>query len=239
MRDMKLSSLIVTAVLLCASSLSQARPAVVFSCGIPTNLPQWQTLTTLYRNAFDALGYDFSMVYLNTKREIYEHKYSDKYDGICARTPRSIEELKQYNLVMVDSPVGDPSTVLWRYKASTKPGTSDKPMLQAHTKVGYLRGNSLSKTFIDEFADVTAVTFIKPNLGMKSLAAGRVDYWIGFSYTADFLAENLNLHDRIEKVGIIRQDFFYPFLHLRLSSLKEPLEQQLKQAMAQRGSLIK
>ncbi|MEC8426929.1 MAG: hypothetical protein VXZ35_00780, partial [Pseudomonadota bacterium] len=233
-RYIKLPSLLMTVFLLCYSCLSQARPSIVFSCGIPTSLPQWQTLETLYRKAFDTLGYDFSMVYINTKRMLHEHKYYDKYDGICAFTRMPPERLQEYGLILVESPVGDPNTALWRNKSTTAPD-SDSPLLQPNTQAGYLRGNNIGKRFIQQFPSVTPVTFIKPNLGMKTLAAGRIDYWVGFAYTADFLAEDLELTDTVEKVAIIRQDFFYPLITEKLLSLKTPLENQLKQAAKNRG----
>lgn len=236
---MKLAALFSILIWLSVSPQSLARPEVVFSCGIPTNLPQWQTLETLYREAFDALGHDFSMVYVNTKREMYEHKYSDRYDGICIRTRTSIAALEEYGLFIVEAAVGDPNTALWRNKQSTQPKRPGESILPPNSKVGYLRGNSLSEDYIKEFAGAKAISFIKPNMGMKSLATGRIDYWIGFGHTAELLVENFGLHDRVEKVAIIRQDYFYPFMHSRLSPLKKPLEKLLQQAMERRGSLIK
>ena len=224
--------------LLCYSTLAQARPTIVFSCGIPTSLPQWQTLETLYKEAFDTLGYDFSMVHINTMRMLHEHKHYDKHDGVCAFTRMRPERLKEYGLILVESPVGDPNTALWRNKSTAVSG-SDAPLLQRNTKAGYLRGNNIGYRFIQQFPTVTPVTFLKPNLGMKTLAAGRIDYWVGFARTADFLAEDLELSDTVEKVAIIRQDFFYPLITEEHSSLKVPLENQLRQAAKNRGGLIK
>ncbi|GAA5314846.1 MAG: hypothetical protein AseanaTS_00500 [Candidatus Pelagadaptatus aseana] len=219
---------------------AHARPMVTFTCPIPSSLPQWQSLTEVFTEAFDRLGYDFAMVYLHTKRELFSHKNTDDYDGLCVRLQSFNQEAADYNLLFINAPVGDPYTSLWRNKASTPATDSGQPItLQPNTQAGFLRGSSLSEKYINSFPAVTAISFLRPDQGLKTLAAGRIDYWIGFGYTSDYLAARLNLGDTIEKVADIRQDFLYPFLNKKHVELKQPLEQEIDRIMAERGTVIR
>jgi hypothetical protein len=231
---------ILCAVILCLLTLqAQARPEIKFSCPIPESLPQWADLIGIYTEAFDTLGYDFSMVYLNTKREIFNHIHNNEFDGICIRGKSFLESAKEHQLFMIESPVGSPVISLWRHKASTPPPGDQPTILEANTRVGYLRGGNRSLDYINSFADVTPVSFLRPDLGIKSLAAGRINYWIGFSYTSDHLSSKLNLGDAIERVATIEQRTFYPYLHERHRTLKAAFEKEISRIMSKRHSLVK
>lgn len=219
---------------------AHARPIIKFTCPIPSSLPQWGALMEIFTEAFDTLGYDFSMSYINTKREIFSHRNTNDYDGICIRLETFEEEAKNYNLIIVRAIVGDPYTGLWRNLKNTPPPDPENPnALSPNTWVGYLQGSSLSAKYIEGFPDSIAVSFLRPDLGMKSLAAGRIDYWIGFSHTSDYLNEALNLGEAIEKIGDLRQDLFFPFINERHSEIKAPLEKEITRIMKERGSLVR
>jgi hypothetical protein len=219
------------------------RPEITFTCPIPPSLPQWQQLVDAYSEALDPLGYDFSMVYLNGRREIYELKNTSKYDGTCIRRRSFVESFRSYGLVLVDAPVGDPETAVWRYKKAgseaRKADSSAAGLFHPKATVGYLRGNGLAAEFLEAYRDISIETFLKPNLGMKTLASGRIDYWVGYAHTADHLVEHLDIGANVERVAIVRQDFFYPFITTKYSELKEPFEKSLRRVMEKRGSLIK
>lgn len=220
------------------SSISQAQSRILFSCRIPTNLPQWQMLVDVFSEAFGALGYDFEMHYLNGRRENYELKNSDKYDGTCIRLKSFSAVADEYNMVVVNSPVGDPYTSVWKNRKIGEPEDPSSLFIK-DANVGYLRGNGVAESYLKDYGPINTISFLRPDLGIKTLVSGRIDYWVGYSHTAEHLAEHMNFYGSIEKIADVRQDYFYPVISKRYLDIKPQLEHELTRIMGARAGLIR
>lgn len=174
-RPIHLLTPLLLTVVLGFSSVSHAQSQILFSCRIPTNLPQWQMLVDAFSEAFGALGYEFEMHYLNGKRETYELKNSDKYDGTCIRRRSFTEKADEYNMVLIDAVVGDPYTSVWRNRNVPVPAEPSRIFIE-DANVGYLRGNTIAQEYLSQQGNINGVTFLRPDLGVKTLVSGRIDY---------------------------------------------------------------
>jgi ABC-type amino acid transport substrate-binding protein len=219
------------------STEASLRPTMTFSCGIPTSLPQWQILHDIYTTAFDKLGYRFAMVYVNTKREGAELKKGDVFDGSCARKRGFIDANDASSVILINTPIGRSSISAWRY-AGYVDRSGPAQLFSTGARVGYLRGTSSAKLLAEAYPAVTLVSFLKPSMGIKSLAAGRIDYWVGFTETVKFLIHQNGLGSFIVKVDDVGANTLYPFLDKKHQDLAGPLKSQLEAILAERGHLV-
>jgi len=177
------------------------------------------------------------MTYINTQRERAELQKSDMLDGSCARKKDFADSNDASKVVLIDTPVGRSSVSVWRHIGHLHAPLPEN-MFSEGAKVGYLRGTSIAKLLVAKQADATLVSFLKPDLGIKTLAAGRVDYWVGFTATVKFLAEKLGLNVAIVKVANVGTSTLYPFLNKKHKNLVEPLSKELDVIFLERGQLV-
>ena len=233
---MSLKRMLVFILLLSYSVLASSRPTMLFSCAVPESQPQWVVTMAVYTEAFDKLDYDFSMVYVNPTRERSEHKYSQSYDGACARGGDFADEFDINSIVKIDAVIAKTIISVWR-RADVVAEPSDA-LFFAGAKVGYVRGTMHADSIFLEHADVVPVSFLKPIMGLKTLAAGRIDYWLGIAVAGSAIVQHFDLQSLVVKTADVGSVNLYPFLNKKHSSIAEQLQVELKSIMERRGSLI-
>jgi hypothetical protein len=195
----------------------------------------------VYTQAFDKLGYDFSMVYVNTNWEQKELKRGS-FGGTCVRRRDFISEFGLNNLVLIDTPVSLQERSVWGHLEqlgdSTKhDSTQNNPFMAAGSEVGFLRGASIEKYLVEHYPDVTLVTFLKSESGLKALIAKRIDYWVGYSAPANFNFQKFGLNS-VAKIGDVEAVTLYAYLNKKHKALAGPLKAELKAIFFERGHLI-
>jgi hypothetical protein len=98
------------ALLLFAAAVARAGPTasnkhINFTCSLDASSPTTKTLESYYRDAFQRLGYTFSMQQRPARRAIAEAA-SGVSDGDCARVKGVLDETYSGHLLAVDVIIG-------------------------------------------------------------------------------------------------------------------------------------
>ena len=233
---MSVQKFLLCIVLITNSVFAASRPAISFSCVVPDNLPQWAEVMEVYTNAFDNIGFDFSMVYVDPKHEIEDLINLHSYDGICGRVHNFSDELRIESIVRLNTAVM--KTVLSVYRHPAMSTETPNVLFFPGAKVGYLNSILVHKSILADHDEVIAVSFLKPEMGIKSLAEGEIDYWVGVSVVGEYMIKQLKVESSVTKIVNLKSDALYPYLNIKHSNIVTPLEVELQKIIEQRGSLI-
>jgi len=223
--------------LLTVAPQNLAGDRIVFTCAGTRLAPDLVELLNLYRDAFDALGIEFSYLLTPITRSI-TNAASGTSDGVCARSHGYIEDSGAPNLVRVEAVIATVDMQLWSHTqyAST---TSKEVLSKIGHRVGYRRGFSWVKNYMDRQQGIDLVAVNTTAAGLKMLATGRLDLYVGAGLEIAVDLENLSFPQPIYLVGILGSLNMHPHLHERHKHLAAPLAFELNRLIETRGGPIR
>jgi ABC-type amino acid transport substrate-binding protein len=209
-------------------TLPEIKPnQIIFGCPIPDDSPAFKHLAKAFGEAFNILGYDFKMVSLPRARDVAA-LVTDKIDGSCGRM--DIPPFNQDpNLLRLEVVSGSFSVKV----VSTKPRELIRSLddLERGSRIGFIRGTKLSADMVSSYPHLSAVGLTSSDIGIKMLAAGRIDYLADVPVTIDYLLKKININKKIYVVSDFPDRYFYAYLRSRHRALKKPLEDYLNQKL--------
>ncbi|GAA5314994.1 MAG: hypothetical protein AseanaTS_01980 [Candidatus Pelagadaptatus aseana] len=206
---------------------------IVFSCSIPAQYPLFEVVEDFYRQAFEALGYRFTMVPMPRIREMAE-VINGRVDGSCVRTNLPPFNDKEH-LILVDVPLAGVSTII----LSTRQLDGEPEQILTSGRLGYVRGSQVSINALKHFPGMEVVGLNTQESGLKMLVAGRIDYLLDNSVVVKIVSETLGIESLLYRKSFGDPVLLYPYLNRRYEELAEPLAEQLRHQLQQYpGNLI-
>lgn len=191
---------------------------IIFSCSIHTESTIYKGIEHRYTQMFDQLGYSFQQISMPRSREAHELSLGN-IDGICGRA--KLHETKQPNSVRVKVPILHTNIRVWSLSASDEIRSSDD--LIPARKIAYVRGSTFLEQALSGYQGHLVPTY-DMLIGIKMLAAGRVDYLVGFDNMYQNLIKDTVLKAPIYGVGVLDSVAIYPYFHSSRSDLAEKVE---------------
>lgn len=226
-------ALAISAAFLAFSAAAEPRPTIVFSCWIPPSVPLHQRLSTLYAEAFDALGYDFEMHYRPNQRSLMEAR-AGVTDGDCARTDTYGQENPNVPLVRVEAQIASTSLEVW----SSLPGLhvdSLESLAARDYRIGYVRGHVAVRSLMEHYPDLRLTSVTGTEHGLKMLSAGRLDLFLGTSVSTRQEIEALQLPATLYSAGHLMVLRGHPYLNSEREALATPLAEELMKRLPEGG----
>lgn len=185
--------------LLAFSSAAAAQPTITFSCWVHPDVPAYSRLEQLYRESFAALGYAFVMHHRPNQRSLMEAE-SGQTDGDCVRTHDYTEQNPDSRLIVVDTLLAQATLEAWsHHDGLTLSSTED--LYREEWRIGYERGHVAVQALINRHALPAVIPVVNSRSGLKMLAAGRIDLFIGTSVSIRQTIEQLDLPGPIYPAG--------------------------------------
>lgn len=203
------------------------RPIIVFGCSVSANNQYYEQAESFYRKVFTKLGYRFSMLSLPRTRELAELK-KGQLEGSCGRRfspPYAVFP----ELVRVPVAIGTLSQVLLSRDAT--PGIPSLSDLPDGKRIAYVRGGITATEFVNQYPNLDPIAVVDAEVGIKMLAAGRVDYFLGISITTRDVLTRLHFDQKIYQHVQMNKLEIYPYLAPKARYLVEPLENAIKQQL--------
>lgn len=198
---------------------------IVFSCPIPSRYPLFKKIEAFYRDAFAALGYQFTMLSLPRMREMVE-VLNGRLDGSCARA-----DVKPFNDVSSLLRIRVPVAEVMRVILSTRQINASES-LPAVGQLGYVRGAQMSTNALKDFPGMDLVVLNTPESGLKMLVAGRIDYMLDNNLAVDIVSERLVMDSLLYRQPYGKPIPMYPYLNRRHKDLLEAFEKQVRLQLA-------
>jgi ABC-type amino acid transport substrate-binding protein len=206
---------------------NQKPSTIVFGCAIPGRTEAFKEVEALYRKAFDELGYQFAMVSLPRARELAELN-SGRLDGSCARGLKA-----PFNALRPMIKVATPIVKYSIQILSNKAGQSlSNGKVEAGSRVAYVRGGNITKEYIPHLGSIRPTPVTNAAIGIKMLAAKRVDYLIDTTTTLSTTLKSLRIDQPIYTVRTFDENYLYPFLSHRHAMLATPLAGKLEDLLS-------
>ncbi|WP_168188957.1 substrate-binding periplasmic protein [Thiomicrorhabdus sediminis] len=209
-----------------APSLAQAKKSFVMGFPMsPDSAPLYRFFYQLYLQAFTRLGYEFSIKQLPLKRSSLMAN-NGEVDGEPNRIFAYGETYA--NMVRVDEPVFINRVVAIanndEFHVDSWQSLQDSNLYVAHL-IGSLRTErELNKVLPKS----SIVSNSEVQFSLDQLLAGRVDLYIDLqSRISPNLAQEK--YKTLQQVGILVEEFAYPYVHVKHKALAEGLAKVLKQ----------
>lgn len=207
---------------------------IIFGCSIPIFSQAFSELETLYRGAFKVLGYEFQMLSLPRARERAE-LLGGKLDGTCARG-----DVEPYNnfrsLLKLQPPITQ--MALKVYSRQPMMAITDLDQLPADSTVAYVRGTTLARLILQRSPRLQPKDVTSAAIGIKMLAAGRVDYFLGLSSVSDYVLGKLDIRQMLFVVSDLPPIYLHPYINARHNALHKPLQTYIQGYMAERSDQV-
>lgn len=209
------------------SVLADTKPLIRFSCTAGYNSAMFKALQSLYSDAFNSLGYHFSM-HQNTAAASLSLADQGSVDGECIRV-KGIEQ-QQNNLIRVDVILAQAHFSLWSYredlhlKAMTE---IDQQQLQ----LGYIKGTRAVEEYLDNIGQSAAI-FSSHKLALRALKIGQIDLLLVVAPALEIGLDGQQEFGYPQNVFKVFRTQGYPYLHKNNASLKAPLEAALKRLLS-------
>lgn len=217
------------------SASLNATPLITFSCWVPTGAPLYERAETLFREAFEELGYDFAMHYRPNQRSLMEAN-AGTTDGDCAR-PHSYPKLDpRTELVKVDALLAQTSVEAWSHKKALSLASIEE-LQQAPYRIGYERGDMAVQSLVDYYELPHLIQVPSTASGLKMLSAKRIDLFIGTSISIRQELEHLEptLPRALHSVGHLKEIQGHPYLHRKHRHLAPALARALRKRLPEEG----
>lgn len=201
----------------------RGRDTIIFSCSLHSTSRIFQILQRQYSRQFEQLGYNYHQVSMPREREAHELSQGN-IDGTCGRT--EIHALNQPNAVRVKFAIVSSKIRVWSLSAVEDIRELDDLIPQR--RIAYVRGTTVLEQRLAGYRGhlIPTTTMV---IGMKMLAAGRVDYLVGIDNVYQSIIADTVFQAPIYAVGTLGTIEAYPYLHRRHSELAERLEGLLQQ----------
>jgi ABC-type amino acid transport substrate-binding protein len=207
---------------------------IIFGCSIPSFSQAFSELETLYRGAFNALGYEFQMFSLPRARERAE-LLGGKLDGTCARA--DVEPYKSFrSLLKLQPPITE--MALKVYSRQPMKVITNLDQLPSGSTIAYVRGTTLARLILQRSPRLHPKDVTSAAIGIKMLAAGRVDYFLGLSSVSDYVLGKLDIRQMLFVVSDLPPIYLYPYINTRHNALHKPLQNYIREYRAERSQQV-
>lgn len=221
---------ILPCLLLCTySTLASDQKTIRFSCSVNEKSDHFRYFTELYSQAFEQLGYQFSMLSLPPLRELAQLR-EQQIDGVCARTDGILSTPDTDTLIRVNEVVAKSHMVIYGVDKHTLIDTNNLQSLQQY-RVGYRRGylglvDSLKSVGLKKLHPIEL-----SNHGVRQLASSRIDIYIDQHIAIlSALKQHPDLEEKIHNLGSYKKRKVFAYLIPRHHRLAEPLASSLRLA---------
>lgn len=218
---------------------NEKEKGIHFTCSLPQDLPEIQRLHSYYRDAFAALGYQFSMTHKPAKRSLAE-AVSGVSDGECARAVETLEPEETAELVPVNVVVGSSSVNVW--SREDKALTLEDLASSKHV-ICYVDSNYSSRFWLEKIKTLypdqapAAFTVNSEQTALRMLAFGRLTHCIGPQLLFRAAARKASLSGQVFDNGKLGTVYAQPLLHKDHRALAEPFSRELKAIVEARGAI--
>ncbi|GAA5316454.1 MAG: hypothetical protein AseanaTS_16580 [Candidatus Pelagadaptatus aseana] len=197
-------------------------------CSMPLQGSTYTQLESLYRAAFNNLGYNLEYHYILRARAVEELK-AGRVDSECART-QHFSKITEGQATRVNSIVLTGSIDAFaNHNNRQLQGYDD---LTGEDRVAFVRGTQMIEDKLVE-TPVQIVPVTSAEHGLKMLSAGRVDFYVGFNRETQITIDKILLDTPLFNVGLLDDVTAYPFLHKRYQHLAVPLAAELEKIKGQ------
>ncbi|BFM16039.1 hypothetical protein R50073_22220 [Maricurvus nonylphenolicus] len=206
---------------------------LLFGCSVSKNSRVFKIADKFYSKIFANLGYTLTMVALPRAREIAELN-KGVLDGTCARgdhTPfNQNDQLRKLN-----TPI---ASVTYEIIA-TKP---QAPMHQysdipTDKRVAFVRGSPIVDDILSYHPAHNRIPVTNVAIGMKMLAANRVDFFMEIYESYSEVLENESFSASFFSVSNFSPIALYPYINKRHQHLREDIETEIANQLAKAGQL--
>lgn len=215
------------------SSTLHAAPTITFSCWIPPDVPLYSRVESLFRQAFEELGYEFEMHHRPNQRSLMEAR-TGTTDGECARTYRYAEQEPDSGLVRVDTMITRTSLEAWSHRTDLEL-SSVQDLHREPMRIGYVRGHVAVKNIVEQQALPYLIPVANSDNGFKMLSAQRLDLFIGTSVSTRQELEQLDLPNPIYSAGHLMDLRGHAYLHEKHRALAPKLARELSRLLPEGG----
>ena len=195
-----------------------------FGCSAKPNSPPFQASFNVYKTAFKALGYDFIMSYVPTARGASNLK-SGYFDGSCARSSTFIQ-VQAENIIVIEVPIAFTQMKVWSLSDSSKI-TSLDDIDKTNASVAIITGLVNLEERLKKHPNININRVTYPEQGLKLLASGRVDLYIGVQELAVHTLKNTLIDRPLYDAGLLFEETMYPVLHKKHSAIADAFTQEL------------
>lgn len=184
----------------------------------------------VYIEAFKRLGYEYKSLFLPTKRAIIDADLG-KYDGLVARIPELNIDNEYPNLVMVNEPIYEGSSIVVISKIKDLTINKWEDLTEYNYIVAYKRGTKKLDLVLDTYVDKDKIVITDDtDQSLKMLLNGRIDIIIEpYDTIEKALVDEKFINEGIIINGSVGKTQLFPFLHKKHSDLLVPLAKALQE----------
>lgn len=213
---------------------------IYFTCSLDASIPAVQTLESYYREAFKRLGYTFEIRQRPARRAIAEAANGIS-DGECARIKNQLDETYRNHLLTADVIIGRSTINIWGRQPER---ISLADLANPKLTIGYIDGIESSRRLLEKmtlkYGDKAPNPLAVANYAaaLRMLTAGRIDYCIGPQPSLQTAAVQTNLTEQVFDAGTLYTIEASPVLNIKHRKLLEPLSRELRDIIAERGTIV-
>ncbi len=202
---------------------------IIFGCSIAKSSEVFPVIEGFYRQLFHKLGFDFKMIALPRAREIAELNRG-ALDGSCGR--ENIEPfISSKNLQMIDVPIAEVTFDVLALSAQGK--IKSLSQLPPDSTVAYVRGSEKLKKVLQTTSHLKLIRVTTPDIGMKMLAAKRIDYFVGANATYTDVIERSDFNVPFYTVFSLAKMTMYPYVHVQHKGLVSDMELEMRRFLVE------
>ena len=221
-----LISLVLAEKVKAAEKNSQEKHIIVFTTIFPQAMSFFSEMSTVYKEAFGRLGYEFKLISQPGERAMIDANQGT-VDGEAARI-MNIDRKQYPNLIRVPYPIVTMQDGAYAIDDSIKiegwESLAGKPY-----RVGLLKGIKSIEQKLPLYVDKEhIVTLSGVEQSIEMLKARRIDVFIVGTQVEDTAFMKSAASKEVKCVGIVETKVLYPWLHKRHQDLVQPLADVLK-----------
>lgn len=208
-------------------------PQITFTCWMPPHSAHFIKLETVYREAFTALGYSFTMHHRPSLRSIQDANHGAS-DGECGRDFRYLQNSPESPLIRIEVVVASADLQVW----TNDPDIRIESLTELNSgkyRLGYLQGSSETQNLLTPERQREAQSAVSSDIGIKMLSAGRIDALIISEASVKRILASSELPSPIYHAGTLFHQSAYVHLHPRHRQLVPALTRELQKRIPPGG----
>lgn len=196
---------------------------MIFGCSSSKNSQIFKTAESFYGSVFKEMGYTLTMVALPRAREIAELN-KGILDGTCARG--NYPPFNQSaNLIKLKTPI---ATVTYEVIATTPQPPFQHPAdIPKGKRIAFVRGSPIADKLLEKHPAKNRIPVTNVDIGMKMLAARRIDYYVDFYESYSEILHNENFSTAFFSISNFDPTPLYPYINKRHQHIKNTLEAEI------------
>ena len=214
-----------------AETTSQVNHIIVFTTIFPQAMSFFSEMSTVYKEAFGRMGYEFNLINQPGERAMIDANQGI-VDGEAARI-MNIDREQYPNLIRVPYPIVTMQDGAYAIDDSIKiegwESLTGKPY-----RVGLLKGIKSIEQKLPLYVDKEHIVNLSGvEQSIEMLKARRIDVFIVGTQVEDTAFMKSAANKEVHCVGIVETKVLYPWLHKRHQDLVQPLADVLKTMKAE------